>query len=176
MAGFADGRKTGGKTRGDRVSGKDGIGGERLFVVIGGVVEGRRDLAEAGIGLIVTEKPDGILGLRADKRENVAGVEAGDENGVIIADRLVGQYAVDLPVGIGGDADIGIDAAKRGAGDLRIDAGLIEPLLAGGGNEHVPADERADAVGKDHAAQEYQGYLAGKRPPPRKPACFRLRR
>lgn len=118
MAGIANRRKAGGKTRGDRISGEDGIGGNRFFGVVGGVVEGRRDLTESGIGLVVAEKPDGILGLRTDEGENVAGVEAGNEDGSVVANRLVGQDAVHLSVRVGGDADIGIDAAQGGAGNL----------------------------------------------------------
>ncbi len=69
---------------------------KRLFVVIGGVIKGCCDLPETGIVFVVAEQPHGIFGLRSDERQNVAGVETGNENGVIITDRFVGQNAIDL--------------------------------------------------------------------------------
>lgn len=61
MAGLADGGKTGRKTRGNCIPRKDGVGGKRFFVVVGGIVKGRGDLPETGIVLVITKKPDGIF-------------------------------------------------------------------------------------------------------------------
>ena len=69
---------------------------KRLFSIIGGVVEGRGDLPETGIGFVITEKPDGIFGLGADEGKNVARIEAGNENGFVDFEKMINLDGIAL--------------------------------------------------------------------------------
>ena len=115
---------------------------------------------------VEAKQPGVVFRLGRDHLQHVSGIEPGIEYGSIIADRPVRDDAIDLPARVGIHGNIGVDAAQRGTGNLRIGSCLGAPAFPGGAGEHVPTHQGAQAIGKNDDNQQDDGDLAQQRVPP----------